>query len=72
MDKQVVTELIQHELTVENVVKELKLILTNEEKKNQIKHDYSQLKNLLQQGGNASAKAAKIITDLLTTSSPTA
>ncbi len=72
MDRPVVTELIQHELTVKNVVRELKLILTSKETKKQIENDYNQLENLLRQGGNASQKAAKIITDVLAISSPTA
>lgn len=63
MDKPVVTELIQHDLTVENIVRELDLVLHNPQKKAQVKEDYRQLKNLLQQHGNASEKAAAIVYD---------
>ena len=61
MDKPVVTELIQAELTVENIRRELNAVLHNPQRIAQIKADYADLKMLLQQGGNASAKAAKII-----------
>lgn len=61
MDREVVKELIQSDLTVKNVVRELDLILNNREKKQQLKNDYKELKNLLQQGGDASEKAATII-----------
>ena len=65
MDKPVVTELIQHELTEENVRRELHRILFDEKRVRQIKEDYTALKNLLQQGGNASEKAARIIIEFL-------
>jgi lipid-A-disaccharide synthase len=61
MDKEVVKELIQNELTVENMKYELHHLLTNETKQQQIKKDYKDLKNLLSRGGDASANAAKII-----------
>jgi lipid-A-disaccharide synthase len=60
-DKPVVTELIQHELTVENVTRELEAVLHNQARIQQIKKDYADLKNLLQQQGNASAQAASLI-----------
>ena len=63
MNKEVVKELIQNELTVENIKHELHELLTNETRQQQIKNDYRYLKNLLSQGGNASANAAKIIYD---------
>ncbi|HYO23143.1 MAG TPA: lipid-A-disaccharide synthase, partial [Flavisolibacter sp.] len=73
MDKPIVKELIQHELTVENVSRELEEILHNEQRIGQIKEDYAALKSLLQQGGNASERAAQeIIGFLQTTSVPTA
>ncbi len=65
MDRAVVKELIQTELTVKNVVKELDMILNNTEKKQKLKNDYRELKCLLQQGGNASEKAARIIFDFI-------
>ena len=61
MDKEVVKELIQDELTPSNVVRELKEILENPEKKRQIQMDYAALKKLLSKGGQASSNAAKII-----------
>lgn len=65
MDKPVVKELIQHEMTVDNIVKELRIILEDEKRKAEIRSDYHQLKTLLQQGGNASEKAAEIIVNFL-------
>jgi lipid-A-disaccharide synthase len=65
MDKPIVTELIQDNLTVANISRELKDILQNEDRMQKIKKDYADLKNLLQQGGNASAKAAALITAFL-------
>ncbi|HMK27225.1 MAG TPA: lipid-A-disaccharide synthase [Chitinophagaceae bacterium] len=65
MDKLVVKELIQDELTVENLKKELTELLTDEKRIAAIKTDYAALKNLLGQGGNASAKAAASITNFL-------
>lgn len=61
MDKEVVKELIQEQLTVENLTHELNNILYNTAKQQKIKTDYAALKNLLSQGGNASANAAKSI-----------
>lgn len=61
MDKLVVTELIQNDLTVDNLVKELTLLLKDQQKIAAIKKDYSDLKHLLSQGGDASAKAAESI-----------
>lgn len=65
MDKLVVKELIQDELTVNNLQEELQQLLTNNQRITQIKSDYADLKNLLNQGGNASVKAALSITSFL-------
>ena len=65
MDKEVVKELIQNELTVTNVTKELNDILHDPKKQQQLKEDYTALKHLLSQGGNASANAAKSIYNFL-------
>jgi lipid-A-disaccharide synthase len=65
MDKLVVKELIQHELTAENLKNELQKLLTNEQRIAELKKDYSDLKNLLSKGGHASAKAAESIIDFL-------
>lgn len=61
MNKEVVKELIQDKLTVNNIRFELNKLLTDEDKKQQIKEDYITLKKLLLQGGNASANAARKI-----------
>lgn len=61
MDKEVVKEFIQENLTAENLKKELTELLTNRKRQQQIEKDYFTLKNLLKQGGNASANAAKSI-----------
>ena len=68
MDKEVVKELIQDDLTVENLKKELETLLNSKEKQEQLKNDYAALKNLLSQGGHASANAAKSIYNFLTSS----
>ena len=65
MDKPVVKELIQNDLTVENLKHELSLLLFDAAKQQQVKKDYEDLKNVLSQGGNASANAAEIIVDVL-------
>lgn len=67
MDKAVVKELIQNDLTVDNITKELNSILNDEQKMQQIKKDYTNLKNLLQKGGNASARAAQEVIGFLQT-----
>jgi lipid-A-disaccharide synthase len=61
MDKEVVKELIQDELNEKNIVAELKILLTQNEKSNQLKKDYKALFSLLAAGGNASANAAEKI-----------
>jgi lipid-A-disaccharide synthase len=61
MDKTVVKELIQDDLTVKNLVQELQMILFDTARKAQLKEDYTRLWNLLSAGGHASAKAADLI-----------
>lgn len=65
MDKPVVTELIQNALTVDNLTKELDSILHDQNRVQQIKRDYADLKNLLQKESNASARAAQEIIGFL-------
>ncbi len=65
MDKEVVKELIQNDLTAENITSELKKILFDPVKKERIKEDYRQLKQLLSEGGNASKNAAESIYDFV-------
>ena len=65
MNRLVVKELIQDDMTADNLQRELKEILTNQEKITAIKKDYAELKDVLSRGGNASAKAAMSITNFL-------
>ncbi|MGZ8557631.1 MAG: lipid-A-disaccharide synthase [Chitinophagaceae bacterium] len=68
MDKLVVKELIQDEMNTENLKHELHELLTNEQRISQLQNDYAALRNLLSEGGNASAKAAQSIVHFLTSS----
>lgn len=63
MDKPVVKELIQNELTVKNLKQELSQLLFDDAKKEQLKEDYENLKSVLSADGNASANAARIVVD---------
>lgn len=65
MNKLVVKELIQHDLTPKNLHRELNDILNNDARIAELKKDYSDLTHLLSQGGNASAKAAKSIVEFI-------
>jgi lipid-A-disaccharide synthase len=65
MNKEVVRELIQDELTVDNLKKELAAILNDTLKLQEIKYDYCELRKLLRLGGNASSNAASAIYNLL-------
>jgi lipid-A-disaccharide synthase len=61
MDKPVVKELIQDDLTVDNIKEELSALLFDEARQQQLKKDYDDLYHILSAGGNASANAARII-----------
>jgi lipid-A-disaccharide synthase len=61
MDKPVVKELIQDEMNVENIIAELKNLLTDHSTRNRIKKDYAKLHAILSQDGNASEKTAELI-----------
>lgn len=65
MDRPIVKELIQNELNVVNLRAELIKILKDRETIVRMKRDYADLKKLLNEGGNASEKAAKSIMRLL-------
>jgi lipid-A-disaccharide synthase len=65
MDKLVVKELIQDQLTATNLKKELEDLLHNEQRRAELKKDYAELKKILTQGGNASSSAARSIVDFL-------
>ncbi len=64
MDKLVVKELIQNDLTPANLQKELNDLLNNPERIAQLKKDYDLLKLVLSEGGMASANAAGNIVEL--------
>jgi lipid-A-disaccharide synthase len=61
MDKLVVKELIQDELTPGNLRLELEDLLHDNARRQQLREDYRQLKELLSMGGHASANAAASI-----------
>ena len=64
LDQPVVTELIQHDLNPDRLVKELKLILKNGEKREGMLEQYRELKTKLGSGG-ASQKGAELIDQLV-------
>jgi lipid-A-disaccharide synthase len=70
MDKLVVKELIQNDLTVNNLVYELKNLLENPNRQKQLSEDYHQLKEVLSFKGNASENAAKSIVSFMGKSNP--
>ena len=61
MDKPVVKELIQDDLTPDNLKKELADLLFNPMRIAQLKEDYGALKQMLSEGGHASANAARSV-----------
>ncbi|HEV3414090.1 MAG TPA: lipid-A-disaccharide synthase [Puia sp.] len=61
MDKLVVKELIQDELTPDNLRRELEELLNNPSRQTQLREDYLALHDILSQGGHASANAAASI-----------
>ena len=65
MDKLVVKELIQDDMTAENLRKELEELLMNEIRRQELQKDYTALKKMLGTGGNSSAKAATSIHNFL-------
>ena len=65
MNRPVVKELIQNDLTEHNLKHELQELLKNEKRINELKRDYAELKRILSEGGNASENAAKVIIDFL-------
>jgi lipid-A-disaccharide synthase len=65
MDKLIVTELIQDELNVANLVKELNTLLKDAAHQKKLKADYQALYQKLSKGGHASDQAANIIVNFL-------
>jgi lipid-A-disaccharide synthase len=70
MDRLVVHELIQDNLTPASLHRELNDLLYNTTRREQLAADYRQLKDLLGQGGHASANAARSIIRFLCNPSP--
>jgi lipid-A-disaccharide synthase len=65
LDKPAVKELIQHELTAENLTKELQKLLQDEAHRAKVKRDLDELWTILSPGGAASAKTAGIVVDFI-------
>ena len=65
MDKLVVKELIQDDLTTKNIKTELEQLLFNEERKQQLQQDYKELWNKLYTDGSPSEKAATLIYNMI-------
>ena len=67
MNKAVIKELIQNDLTAENITLELNKILHDDAYRKRILADYQALKALLSKGGDASSNAAEIIYEFVAT-----
>jgi lipid-A-disaccharide synthase len=65
MDKPVVKELIQQDMNQAAIRRELEKLLHDQEYRAKMKEDFRALKQLLQQGGDASAQAATSISRFL-------
>lgn len=65
MNRPIVKELIQQDLTVENITAELRKITGDPENILRIQNDYRELKQLLEKKGNASVKAATTILEFI-------
>ena len=64
MDRMIVKELIQHDLTRENLTSELDLLLKDQARREKIKNDYLEMREKLGQEG-ASERAAELIVGML-------
>lgn len=64
MDKPVLKELIQNDLTPENIEEELKYLLTNHKKQRQLLEDYEELRCRLGNAGASNNAATIIVNDL--------
>jgi lipid-A-disaccharide synthase len=65
LDKPAVKELIQHELTAENLTMELRKLLEDPDYRAAVKQNLTELWNILSPGGAASEKTARIIVDMI-------
>jgi lipid-A-disaccharide synthase len=72
MDKLVVKELIQDDLTSDNLRRELEDLLRNQTRQQELREDYNALHELLSQGGHASANAAASILRFMKSAQPVA
>jgi len=61
MNRPVVKELIQDEMNAENIVLELRNLLSDHATRSRIHQDFAELRSILSEGGNASEKAAELI-----------
>ncbi|HYC41150.1 MAG TPA: lipid-A-disaccharide synthase [Chitinophagaceae bacterium] len=66
MDKMVVKELIQNDLTIENLTREVRELLHNETRISVMKKDFADLRKLVEAETNTSARVARSIVDYLT------
>jgi lipid-A-disaccharide synthase len=66
LDKPAITELIQGDFTRDNLRNELRDLLENSQRKLEFSADYTYLRKLLGEKGRASANAARIIVEYLT------
>lgn len=64
MNKQVVKELIQDDLTPENIAEELKLLLTNHKRQKQLLDDYEEFRCVLGNAGASDNAASIIVSDI--------
>jgi lipid-A-disaccharide synthase len=65
MDKEVVKELIQDDMNADNITAELNLLLHDANRQKQLQQDYTDLKRLLSKEGNASARAAACVWEMV-------
>ncbi len=65
MDREVVKELIQDDMNADKLSYELGLLLNDPAKQQQIAEDYAALRNMLGKGGNASARAAALVWEMV-------
>lgn len=64
MDRSVVKELIQNDLTPDNIADELKLLLTNYKRQRQLLDDYEELRMILGNAGASKNAASIIVSDI--------
>ncbi len=65
LDRPVLKELIQDDMTLENLRTELDSLLHDPERRSQLREDYRQLREVLSSEGSAPARAATIVSEFL-------